>query len=166
MNSKKKKAKIYDYKRSFNYCIWLLSRRAYTEKGLVDKLKKKEATSEVIEQVTKKLKEIKYLNDEVYTEMYINSRKRSKGANAIRSELWRKGVSEEIIESALSELSSELQLETAINIVLREKWRFTKGDVRKDKARAYAFLARRGFNSDITKAALEKSNLFPENPEY
>lgn len=162
MHPKKKKSKIYDYKRSFNYCIWLLSHRAYTEKGLVDKLKKKEAKEEVIEQVINKLKEIKYLNDEVYAEMYINSRKRSKGASAIRSELWRKGVSEEIIEAALSELSSELQLETAIDIVLREKWRFTKGDLRKDRARAYAFLARRGFNSDITKIALDNSKLFNE----
>ena len=160
MDKKKKKEKIYDYKRSFNYCIWLLSRRAYTEKGLIDKLKKKEAKAEVIEEVITKLKKIKYLDDQVYTEMYINSRKRSKGANAIRTELWRKGVSEEIIESALSELSSELQLETAINIVLREKWRFSKGDIKKDKARAYAFLARRGFSSDITQAALSASKLF------
>lgn len=162
MDKKKKKEKIYDYKRSFNYCIWLLSRRAYTEKGLIDKLKKKEAKAEVIEEVITKLKKIKYLDDQVYTEMYINSRKRSKGANAIRTELWRKGVSEEIIESALSELSSELQLETAINIVLREKWRFSKGDIKKDKARAYAFLARRGFSSDITQAALSASKLFDE----
>ncbi len=162
MDKKKKKEKIYDYKRSFNYCIWLLSRRAYTEKGLIDKLKKKEAKAEVIEEVITKLKKIKYLDDQVYTEMYINSRKRSKGANAIRTELWRKGVSEEIIESALSELSSELQLETAINIVLREKWRFSKGDIKKDKARAYAFLSRRGFSSDITQAALSASKLFDE----
>jgi len=163
MNAKKKKEKIYDYKRSFNYCVWLLSRRAYTEKALVDKLNKKEAKEEVIEQVIDKLKEIKYLDDEVYAESYVNSRKRRKGANSIRSELWRKGVSEEIIESALSELSQGEQLETAINIVLREKWRFSKGDIRKDKARAYAFLARRGFDSDIAQMALTASKLFDES---
>ena len=160
MTSKPKSPKPYDYKRSFNYAIWLLSRRAYTEKGISDKLTKKQASSEVITKVIAKLKDLKYIDDAGFAEMYINSRKNSKGARALKQELWRKGVNEEIINNAISEISEETQLEAAINIVRRESWRFKKGDKRKDWARAHAFLARRGFSVDTCKTALEKSKLF------
>ena len=160
MPSKPKNPKIYDYKRSFNYAIWLLSRRAYTEKGIREKLEKKQALPNVIDKVVDKLIDLKYLDDAAFAEMFISSRKGSKGARAMRQELWRKGVSEEIIDDALAEISEDTQLEAAINIVKRESWRFTKGDVKKDWARAHAFLARRGFSADTSKTALEKSKLF------
>ena len=160
---KRKSAKPYDYKRSWNYVLWLLSRKAYTKKQLRDKLVKKEAEAEVVEQVMEKLERLNFLDDEGYADMYVRSRQKRKGRIALRRELFQKGVAEAIVDKTLEPLESSTQIETARSILTKNAWRFQKEDRRKSYAKAYAFLARRGFTSDVVREALEASNLFVED---
>ncbi|HEX7022707.1 MAG TPA: regulatory protein RecX [Trueperaceae bacterium] len=149
----------YPYARAWNYVLWLLGRRAYTLAQLREKLRKKEATAETIEQVARRLEELKLVDDRAYAEMYVQSRRHRKGRIALRRELVRKGVPEPLIEAALAPLETEGQIEAALTVLEKEAWRFTKDDPRKNAAKAFAFLARRGFTSDVAKEALERSTL-------
>ena len=161
MDSKpKKKPKIYDAQRSWNYALWLLGRRGYTAKEIRDKLIKKEATPEVIEQTLARLIERKFVDDAQYAASYIRFRKTQKGPLALRRELFRKGVAEEVVDETLLELDEDSQSETATELLQKNVWRFNKDDPRKNYSKAYAFLARRGFGSDVVKRAIEGSGIF------
>ena len=159
----RKPSKPYTYERSWNYVLWLLSRKAYTKKQLRDKLVRRAAEAEVIERVLDKLEERRFVDDETYADMYVRSRQKRKGRVALRRELFHKGVSEEIVDKTLEPLTEEDQIAAASAVLSKNAWRFTRDDARKTYAKAYAFLARRGFTSDVVKAALEEVALGEED---
>ncbi len=155
-----KPKKIYDYKRSWNYVLWLLARKAYTKKQLRDKLKKKEAEEEVIEKVMARLIELKFVDDEMFAASYIRSRQQRKGSIALKQELKQKGVSTDIIEKTLEPLDKHTQIEAAQRVLDKTMWRILKAEPQKRYTKSYAFLARRGFPSDIVKAVLEQIDFY------
>ena len=157
-----RKSKPYTYERSWNYVLWLLGHKAYTKAQLRKKLVSKEAEPEVVEQVMAKLEERKFVDDEGFADMYVRSRQKRKGRIALRRELYQKGVAEEIVDKTLEPLEAETQVETAAAILEKNAWRFRKGDRRKNHAKAYAFLARRGFTGDVVREALEQVDLSDE----
>ena len=154
---KDKTPKVYDYSRSWNYVLWLLGRKMYTEAQLREKLRRKEATVETIERVMARLKELKFLDDAGFAEAYVNSRKSRKGRLALKQELFQKGITETLVEETLEPLDTETQVEAALGVLEKQTWRFQKAPPEKRKAKAYAFLARRGFTGDVVKEALERS---------
>ena len=115
-----------------------------------------------IDRVIEKLIERKFVDDEAYADMYVRSRQRNKGPIKLRQELFHKGVAEDIVDKTVASLDAETQLETSADLLKRNAWRFKKDDKRKNYAKAYAFLARRGFGSDVVKLALEQSGLFED----
>ena len=156
------KTQPYSYERSWNYVLWLLSRKAYTRKELEDKLKRKGAALEDTEKVMLKLEGLGYLDDASYAEMYVKSRQHTKGINALRRELLQKGISDTILQKTLAGLEEDSQTEAALKVLEQQAWRFGNEEPRKRYAKAYAFLARRGFQSATVSEALELSNLLKE----
>ncbi len=155
----------------------LLSVRMRSEKEIRDylrnlsfkrKLKDKDELSEVvIESLIKKLKEKDLINDERFAREWIEARRNSKnkGINAIKAELYSKGISREVIESKLdprlfgddttlgwSEENEEdlatKALEKKVKNILLLK------DV-KEKQRILGFLMRKGFSYEIAREAIE-----------
>lgn len=153
------KNKPYNYPRAWNYALWLLSQRMYTSQQIRDKLKVKDVETEVLERVMSRLAELNFTDDEAYAQAYVRSRQTQKGPIALRQELFRKGLDETLVTKTLETLDNDSQLETACNLLIRNKWRLSKADSRKNYAKAYAFLARRGFGSDVVKRAIERSGV-------
>jgi regulatory protein len=147
-------SKPYTLERSMSYALWLLGRRAYTVAELRGKLEAKEAAPEVVTRVLERLGELRYLDDKGFAEGYVRSRRQRKGPLALRGELRRKGVAEAVADEALSALDPDAQLEAAGALLAKNAWRFASDDPRKAAAKAYAFLARRGFPPDIVREAL------------
>jgi regulatory protein len=148
----------YPYERAWNYALWLLGRQAYTGAQLREKLVRKGATPETVERVLARLTALKLLDDTYYAEAYVRSRSGSKGPLKLRQELLYKGVHEELVEKALGTLTASAQVEAARSLLAKNLWRW-RGEPRERHAKAYAFLARRGFPVDVVKAALEHSPL-------
>lgn len=148
----------YPFKRAWNYVLWLLGRQAYTGAQLEKKLEQKGATPETIRQVLEKLTELNLIDDALYAESYIRSRGRNKGTLKLRQELFHKGVAEALVEQALGQLGEAAQVEAALALLEKNLWRW-KGEPRERYAKAYAYLARRGYPVDVVKGALEKSPL-------
>ena len=146
----------YPYERAWNYALWLLGRQAYTTGQLKDKLERKGAAEETVTRVLNKLVELKLVDDALYAEAFVRSRSRNKGALRLRQELFRKGVAEPLVDRAVGELDEKVQLESALALAQKNLWRW-KGEPRERYAKAYAFLARRGFPVDVVKGALEQT---------
>ena len=146
----------YPYARAWNYALWLLGRQAYTTGQLKDKLNRKGAAEDTVTKVLDKLLELKLVDDALYAEAFVRSRSRSKGAIRLRQELFRKGVAEPLVDKAVGELDEATQLGAALSLAQKNLWRW-KGEPRQRYAKAYAFLARRGFPVEVVREALEQT---------
>ena len=124
-----------------------------TEKQIRDYLYKKGYLPAVIEYVIEKLREYGFINDGEYAEAYTESAAKRKGGRLIRMELKNKGLSDEAIDGALSELDSEQELETAKKIL--EKYMRGKTADKATLQKAYRYLMSKGFDYEVAKAAID-----------
>lgn len=145
----------------FNYAVFLLSKRNYFEKVLVEKLKAKEYDEEAIGLTLEKLYGYGYLNDTRLAEAFVKDKKKfsKKGPRFITHELKAKGVEGEVIRQALEEYYQEDEaLENCKGLILKklEYYKRKTKDTYTLKGKLYAFLAQRGYHSDVVKKAIEE----------
>ncbi len=131
--------------------------------------------SSLVAEVTTRLVELGYLDDEAFTRAWIESRDRARprGEYALRRELQLKGVAADVIAAALAEraeltapavgdgsedpgaqgvdeAAAARLLERRASSLLRE------ADLRRRRSKAYALLARNGFAPDVCSAVTAK----------
>ena len=98
--------------------------------------------------------EAELLDDEAYAQRWAQSRAHKHGRARIERELTRRGVSREVAQSAVSELSDEEQLADAVRLTGKFLAR-TQGDFNRSLYnRTLAMLARHGYDADIARRAL------------
>ena len=108
-----------------------------------------------VDRVIEKLYEAELLDDEAYAQRWAQSRAHKHGRGRIERELTRRGVSREVAQSAVSELSDEEQLADAVRLTGKFLAR-TQGDFdRSLYNRTLAMLARHGYDADIARRALQ-----------
>jgi regulatory protein len=131
-----------------------LGKREYSYAELSQKLKTYLEEDENLEQITEILEDFKtrgWLSDARFTEQIVHARSHKFGSAKIANELREKGVSQELIESAIEQVK-ENELENA-----KEIWRkkFKAIPTSRDEwARQGRFLQSRGFGFDIIKKVL------------
>ncbi len=126
------------------------------------KVKDQDELSEVVvEALIEKLKKRDLINDLRFAREWVDARRKSKkkGINALKSELFQKGIDREIIDEVLSnEETEELSEENLAKEALEKKLRAWKNlPEREFKPKAVQFLMRKGFNYDIAKQVIENS---------
>ena len=90
-----------------------------------------------------------------YAQRWAQSRAHKHGRGRIERELTRRGVSREVAQSAVSELSDEEQLADAVRLTGKFLAR-TQGDFNRSLYnRTLAMLARHGYDADIARRALQ-----------
>lgn len=146
-----------DFEKYLNKAFHFLSFRPRSEKEVRDSLIKKKALPEIIDRIIVQLKEHNFLNDEDFARWFIESRLRfrPKSLRIIKLELKQKGVDRETIETAISNNTNELDLESAKKLVEKkiDKYR----DVKRQEVyqKLGGFLARRGFDWDTIKKSID-----------
>ena len=153
------------YALALNYCLM----RPHSEKEIRDYLWKKTLNRKLknhktgkfydkkgvsklsVEQVLDRLIEKKYINDEKFARFWIENRNQRKGSSIkkLKSELFSKGVSSEIIEQIL-ENSKRNDSEEIQKIIAKKAKKYS------DEKKLVAYLARQGFSYDEIKKALSK----------
>lgn len=158
-----------DAQRAWNYCLWLLGRQAYTRATLQERLERKGAEPDVISATLDRLESYGFVDDAAFTSQFVESRSARYGSLRLRGELLRKGVAEETVDEELDGLADERQEEAAFLLLQRNAWRFRRSaDARRERSRAWAFLARRGFPPDAVSSAVERfarAGGFPEESD-
>ena len=131
-----------------------MGKREYSYAELGQKLKAYLEEDEYFEQITAILEDFKargWLSDARFTEQIVHARSHKFGASKIANELREKGVSSDLIESAIEQVK-ENELDNAKEI-WRKKFK-NPPDSRDEWARQARFLQSRGFGFDIIKKVL------------
>lgn len=143
------------FNKFWNGSLRFLSYRPRSEKEVRDNLVKKKAPQEVIESVIKKLKENKFLNDKEFAEWFVRSRtiSRPKAARIIKMELKQKGISKETIDNLPLTIDD---LESAKKLLEKKFDRYKSLERNEIYSKLGGFLARRGFDWDTIKKAIDE----------
>lgn len=115
-------------------------------------------SSEIIDEVIKRLKSMKFLNDLEFAKSFVRSRTEYKpqALSIIKMELRHKGISDELIEEALSERGRDKDDRSmAIELLEKHKKKYSGMELQERYRKAGGFLARKGFSFDVIKAAID-----------
>lgn len=143
----------------------LLSFRPRSVEELRRRLKLKKYPEELVERVLEFLKKQRLLDDESFARLFAHSRvfSRPVGKRQLEFELKRKGLSKELVSKAMEGLSDYDERAAARELVYR-RFQKMKGVPReKKKARLFAFLKRRGFETNAIFDVI--SGLFHEETD-
>lgn len=145
------------FRRAYNKGLDLLSRRPYSEKELVRKLREKDFSDGAIESAVERLKELSLLDDEKYAEMLCEHLYTNKhyGVKRILQELNLRGIDREIAQTAVLTLDKDEI--NSIVLLLEHKFKNKIGD-EKSRQRTVASLLRYGYSYSDIKSALNIVN--------
>jgi regulatory protein len=139
----------------------LLDRTRRTRRDLERRLKEKDFDAATIASTLDRLAEVRLVDDVEYARAWLAGRwgRRPSGWRRLEQELRGKGVSSEDAQRA-RELLSERggapdEVESAAKLVAQARRRYARLDPQVQRQRLYALLARRGYDSDIIRRALE-----------
>lgn len=123
------------------------------------KLWTKKISDTMIDITIEKMKNYGYLDDEKYARDWIEERIRTRGfsSSKIKSELFLKGISKEIIENNLKEIyTPELEIKTAKRIAKKQMRKYKNLDEKVIKRRIINFLLRKGYNYSVIESILSE----------
>ena len=137
---------------AYDRALNLLAFRARSARELQRRLVQKGVTAERADRVIAKLREAGLIDDADFARQLARS-KMSVGASRrrVHQELFKRGVAREVADEAVEQVVEEDGLSDAESIerIARKKWRTLDGlDEPMRRRRLFAFLARRGFDSD------------------
>ena len=135
--------------KAYDYAMFLLNLRLRTEGELREKMRSKKYESGVVDEVIKRLKDLHYIDDQRFAEVYLENLKKYKswGFYGIKKKLMEKRLPMPLIESVLSEgFSEEEELEVAKKFIKKYEVRSKKKD---EKAKAARKLAAKGFRGSV-----------------
>lgn len=139
--------------RATSKAMWLLSRREYSKKEMIFRLKRDKFDENAVFEAVKTLADAGVIDDERFAYNYAYSLKmnRKLGFRAIVTLLLQKGVSKEIAEVYAKQFSTD-DTADAVDII-RLKYPSFQSD-EKVKRRMIAALQRKGYNYDVIKRAM------------
>lgn len=133
------------------YALRALSMRELSEAELREKLSRRGFPEDLCETVLQTLRGYGYVSD---TELaHSLARRRGVGRRRIAADMRRRGVPEALGQEVLQERSEDTEAQEAA--ALLEKHRSRALRAKNPRANAYAYLARRGFESGTIMAALQ-----------
>jgi regulatory protein len=147
---------LHQYPRALNQAVSMLARRPCSKGEISRNLNQHHYTDEVIELVIYKLEKEKLLDDQDFSELWIQNRIGKYGVRRIHKELRYKGIPEETADEALSRISDEQQLENATAFAVKAWSKAKSGeDPRKSRQKIIASLVRKGYSWDIAAQAAD-----------
>jgi len=140
--------------RLYNQSLRFLSYRPRSKKEIRDYLKKKSEKAEIIGGIIKKLEKQSLIDDRAFVAWWIEqrSRFRPRGRYLLWSELLKKGIEKEAIETSLSSEKEELRL--ARKAARKKVKSYRNLEPLEFRQKMIGFLSRRGFGWETIKKTL------------
>ena len=148
-----------DIERAKSRAINYISGKLKTKYEVRLKLKEKDFTEDIIDEVINILEKEEYLNDRLYCEVFIEDKKQLNGygKNKIKSLLIQKGVSKSVFEDFLDEFEYEEEFDNALKMGIKKlNLLSNEEDVFKKKQKLINYLAYRGFSFDVRNDVLRE----------
>lgn len=142
--------------RAKNIMLHQLSRQAKSAWQLAEVLEKREIPSDISARVIDRFTEAGLIDDRAFAQTVATTRRATRGlsASAIRRELARKGVANNLIDDVLAQYETEDDYELAVTLATKRAavMRHLEPEVR--KRRLFGFLGRKGYSPDIVFRAI------------
>ena len=148
-----------DIERAKSRAINYISGKLKTKYEVRLKLKEKDFTEDIIDEVIDILEKEEYLNDRLYCEVFIEDKKQLNGygKNKIKSLLIQKGISKSVFEDFLDEFEYEEEFDNALKMgIIKLNLLSNEEDVFKKKQKLINYLAYRGFSFDVINDVLRE----------
>jgi regulatory protein len=147
-----------DAKMAYDMALRYLAFRSRSRKQLCDYLTRKGFNSQAIEAAAGKLEEYGFLNDQDFAIRYVKDKNLGKpaGRRLIAHELQSKGISQDVLDNALSHFSEKEELEQAIRLAMKYQKRFEGVPSKESRVKIARALQRRGFGWEAVKNALQQ----------
>jgi regulatory protein len=151
----------------WNYALKALGARAHSSGELREKMKRRAADLEDVEDVLARLKESKYLDDQRFAEGFANARLANEGFGKTRvlQDLRQRRVAPSLAEKTVRDVYREVDESALIEDWVRRKYRNASREglfhEEKDLAAAYRRLVRAGFRTPEIVRVLKQ---FAKNP--
>ena len=148
-----------DIERAKSRAINYISGKLKTKYEVRLKLKEKDFTEDIIDEVIDILEKEEYLNDRLYCEVFIEDKKQLNGygKNKIKSLLIQKGVSKSVFENFLDEFEYEEEFDNALKMGIKKlNLLSNEEDIFKKKQKLLNYLAYRGFSFDVINDVLRE----------
>jgi regulatory protein len=143
--------------RARNVVLYQLNRTIKSRKQLADILERREIPTEIAEAVLERFTEAGLIDDRRFAETLVATRRSARGLSrsALARELSTKGVSPEIIDEVLSELTTEEDLATATKLAVKRIRGLMSHPRETRNRRLLGFLQRKGYSASIAFAAIK-----------
>jgi regulatory protein len=129
-----------------------------SEKEVRTKLKKHKLSEESIDKIIDSLKEFKFINDEQYAKMYVESKVSLKpeGRNSLKIKLSQKGIGKETSEKTVAEnYSEETEYQKAHELLQKYQKKVKAKTPLEKKQKCYRHLLSKGFSFDLINRVLK-----------
>ena len=145
---------------TYDRALNLLAFRARSSRELSRRLKEKGASAECIEQVITKLRDAGLVDDADFARQVARS-KVSGGASKrrVQQELFKRGVERDVADEAVSEVLADENVDmvaVAERVARKRLPSLTSADPQSRRRRLYAFLARRGHDSETIRTVMDR----------
>jgi regulatory protein len=146
-----------------NAALNYLAARVRSTEEIRTKLRRKEFPEDAIDYALSEMNRLGYLDDHQFAKMFIRDRirLRPRGARVLAQELRKKGIAQDVIDSAINQTfesekvsDREMALRSAEVWIRKQKAPKDKQGKQKIERRLYGYLARRGFSTDAIRDAL------------
>nr|WP_228045952.1 regulatory protein RecX [Saccharopolyspora sp. HNM0983] len=126
----------------------MLASRARSNAELREALLRKEVPEDVADDMLRRFRDAGLIDDAAFAVEWVRSRQRSRGLGrkALGYELRRKGVAEQHIAAALSDVDDDLEVERARELVQRKLRSMSAADPTAVTRRLVGMLARKGYS--------------------
>lgn len=136
------------------------SLRQHSEKEVRDyfRIKRKVEISQlVIDALVETLKKKELINDLEFAQAWVEARRKTKkkGKIALKSELYQKGIDQDIIDQVLEQTTDESEETLAKEAIERKIKLWQNLNSQEFRQKAYEFLLRRGFEYEVVKKIVE-----------
>lgn len=142
-----------------------LSNAPRTRKELAQDLKKKKIEEDIAQIALDRFEELGLINDQTFSENYVSTthERRKLGKKALKQQLRTKGVSEEIANQAISQITEDDEFKAALALALKKIRSIQKDDPQSQIRKIVGLLARKGYSSTLSfQVAKEVVNDFPD----
>ncbi len=112
--------------------------------------------NKLIEEVIDYLKNKNYIDDNKFAKFWIENRiiSNKRSLNSIRSELFQKGVQNDIINKLIDNIDSQVELETCKKIAEKKWQKINEPDEFKKKQKLFTYLSSKGFSWDTIQESI------------
>ena len=145
---------------TYDRALNLLAFRARSSRELSRRLKEKGASAECIEQVITKLRDAGLVDDADFARQVARS-KVSGGASKrrVQQELFKRGVERDVADEAVTEVLADENVDmvaVAERVARKRLPSLASADPQSRRRRLYAFLARRGHDSETIRTVMDR----------